>query len=477
MKSGIYRQDSDRIKYKDKNTAGSGKCRAIRLRKKNLVLGLILILLLQMTGRELSVSAANPEPEKSAVIRPEAVIQKQITDTVSPEGTTDQEKQTENQVEQEAGAKETIGTENNGNQLELSLSAPSVILMEASSGQVIYEKNSEEVRKPASITKIMTLLLTFEALEKGKIHLDDQVVTSAYAKSMGGSQVFLEEGEIQTVDTLIKCIAVASGNDAAVAMAEHIAGSEEAFVAMMNEKAAQLHMDHTRFEDCCGLTDSDGHVTTARDVAVMSRELITKYPQIYDYTKIWMEDITHETSKGVSQFTLSSTNKLLRQYEYATGLKTGSTSAAKFCLSATARKDGIDLIAVIMAAPDPKGRVQDAMKLLNYGFSVCQVYHDDNKDHLEPVKVMGGVRDSVSLEYEDGFAYMDITGADLSKVKKTFDLPRSVEAPFRKGDVAGYAVYMLDDKPIGKIKILFTETVEEAGLRDYVKKIAFLYIL
>ncbi|MBE5869828.1 MAG: D-alanyl-D-alanine carboxypeptidase [Lachnospiraceae bacterium] len=445
----------------------------------------------KVPGKNVITFAKNKETTPAAVSGTESAIQGQRTEDVLPEviknltavcttektepaiNEKNEEKITKEEEERDDASGEGVG----GNKPELILSAPSVILMEAGSGQVIYEKNSEEIRKPASITKIMTLLLTFEALEKGKIHLQDQVVTSAYAKSMGGSQVFLEEGEVQTVDTLIKCIAVASGNDAAVAIAEHIAGSEEAFVAMMNEKAAHLHMEHTRFEDCCGLTDSDGHVTTAKDVAIMSRELITKYPQIYDYTKIWMEEITHETSKGVSQFTLSSTNKLLRRYEYATGLKTGSTSAAKFCLSATARKNGIDLIAVIMAAPDSKGRVQDAMKLLNYGFSVCQVYHDDNKDSLVPITVSGGVKDHASLEYEEGFYYMDITGADLSKVKKTFDLPESVEAPVRKGDVAGYAVYMLEDKTIGKTKILFDENVEEAGIRDYIKKITFCYLL
>ncbi len=179
----------------------------------------------------------------------------------------------------------------------------------------------------------MTLLLTFEALEKGRIKLEDEVTTSAYAKSMGGSQVFffLEEGEIQTVDTLIKCITVASGNDASVAMAEYVAGSEAEFVNMMNEKAASLGMNNTHFLDCCGLSSDSAHHTTARDVAIMSRELITRYPQIYNYTKIWMEDITHVTRQGSKPFTLSSTNKLLKQYQWTTGLKTGSTNAAKYC--------------------------------------------------------------------------------------------------------------------------------------------------
>ena len=249
----------------------------------------------------------------------------------------------------------------------LEISAPSAILMEASTGQVVYEKNPDEERPPASVTKIMTLLLIFDALETGQISLEDTVTTSEYAASMGGSQVFLEPGETQTVDTLIKCIAVASANDACVAMAEHIAGSEEEFVNKMNERAKELGMDHTHFVNCNGL-DADGHLTTARDISLMSRELIRLYPQIRDYAMIWMENITHTTKKGSSEFGLTNTNKLVRHYEYTTGLKTGSTSQAGFCISATAEKNGMELIAVIMAAETSRDRTKDAIALLNYGF-------------------------------------------------------------------------------------------------------------
>ena len=255
----------------------------------------------------------------------------------------------------------------------VAISSPSVILIESSTGEVIYEQSSTERRSPASITKIMTLLLTFEAIDSGRISLTDQVITSEHASSMGGSQVYLAQGETQTLDTMIKCIAISSGNDASVAVAEHIAGSEEAFVALMNEKAAELGMVDTHFEDCCGLSDSDNHYTSAKDVAIMSRELTVKYPDIFRYTTIWMEDITHETRQGTSTFTLSSTNKLLKQYQWTTGLKTGSTSKAKYCFSATASKDGIDLIAVVMGAPDYKTRFGDAQALLTYGFSVCNL--------------------------------------------------------------------------------------------------------
>ena len=214
----------------------------------------------------------------------------------------------------------------------VALTSEAAILMEAKTGTVIYEKNAETQMCPASITKIMTLLLIYDALADGKITLEDQVVTSAHAKSMGGSQVFLEEGEVQNVETLIKCIVVASGNDASVAMAEYIAGSEEAFVAMMNEKASELGMTGTHFIDCCGLTDSDDHYTTAKDVALMARALIDNYPQISDYATIWRENITHVTNRGSSEFGLSNTNKLLKMANNfeVTGMKNGSTSNAGY---------------------------------------------------------------------------------------------------------------------------------------------------
>ena len=361
-------------------------------------------------------------------------------------------------------------------QAEPEVSAPSWILVEASTGQIIGEKDAEERRSPASITKIMTLLLIFEELEEGKIRLEDTVITSAHAKSMGGSQVFLEEGETQTLETMIKCIVVASGNDASVAVAEHIAGTEQDFVDRMNEKAEELGMKDTHFEDCCGLTDSDNHYTSAKDVAIMSRELITKYPAIFNYTKIWMEDITHTTARGSTPFTLSSTNKLLKQYEWATGLKTGSTSKAKCCLSATAEKDGIELIAVVMACPDYKARFRDATALLNYGYSVSRLYEDENQEKLQPVLVKGGVQEQAQIGYEGEFRYLDITGKDLSQVEKLISLPEYAQAPLKEGMAVGEAVYMLDGKKLGSVPIIYLETVEKAVYKDYLKK-AFLRFL
>lgn len=360
---------------------------------------------------------------------------------------------------------------------EINISSPSVMLIEASTGQVIYELNATERRSPASITKIMTLLLVFDELESGKVKLDDKVITSAHAKSMGGSQVFLEEGETQTLETMIKCIAVSSGNDASVAVAEYIAGSEIEFVARMNEKAKELGMVDTNFEDCCGLSDSDNHYTSAKDVAIMSRELVTKHPEIFDYTTIWMEDITHTTAQGSSLFTLSSTNKLLKQYPYATGLKTGSTSKAKYCLSATASKDGIDLIAVVMAAPDYKMRFQDAITLLNYGYSVSRIYVDENMTPLPLVPIKGGIEDEVKVVCDGPFRYLDIKGNNLSTVEKIISLPETAEAPVAQGDVAGEILYKLNGERIGSIPIRYQETIEKAGLTDFIIKAFRLFLL
>ena len=353
--------------------------------------------------------------------------------------------------------------------------APSYILMEASTGQIICEQNSEERRSPASITKIMTLLVIFDHLGTGRVKLDSEVVTSAYAKSMGGSQVFLEEGEIQTLETIIKCIAVASGNDASVAAAEFIAGSEAEFVNLMNQRAEDMGLADTHFEDCCGLSESDNHYTSARDVAVMSRELITKYPQILNYTGIWMEDITHETQRGSSSFTLSSTNKLLKMYDWTTGLKTGSTSKALYCLSATASKDNIDLIAVVMGSPTNKTRFQDAMALLNYGYSVSALYEDPNEDQLPSLPVKGGVQDEAALIYQKPFRYLDIQGSDLGSIEKTISLPAEVNAPIKRGDAVGEAVYKLNGERIGSVSILSDVTIEKAGYKDYLIKVWRLF--
>lgn len=363
------------------------------------------------------------------------------------------------------------------NTADLGITAVSCILMEASTGKVIYEKNADQALSPASITKIMTLILIFDALADGRIKLDDEVTTSAYAKSMGGSQVFLEEGEKQTVETLIKCIVVASGNDASVAMAEYICGSETEFVRQMNERAKGLGMTSTHFEDCCGLTDSTTHLSSARDVALMSRELTTKYPEIHKYSTIWMENITHVTDKGTSEFGLANTNKLLKQYQWCTGLKTGSTSLAKYCLSATALKDGIELIAVIMAAPDYKIRFSEARTLLDYGYGICKLYKDENMDILPDAVILGGVKENVPLRYESGFTFLSTDGSDLSSITKQIQINTEIYAPVTEGEIAGKAVYYLEGEEIGSINLLLKESVKKAGFFDYFKKIMENYLL
>ena len=362
-----------------------------------------------------------------------------------------EETQTTGNIQDDSGEKEK-------NTEELGISAESGIIMDASSGKVLYEKEADKELPPASVTKIMTLLLIFDALESGQIHLEDEVTTSEYAASMGGSQVFLEPGEKQSVETMIKCISVASANDACVAMSELICGSEQAFVQKMNERAKGLGMEHTHFVNCNGL-DTDGHLTTARDIALMSRELITKYPEIHKYSMIWMENITHTTAKGTSEFGLTNTNKLIRQYEYATGLKTGSTSKAKFCLSATAEKDGIEMIAVVMAEPDSKTRVKDAISMLNYGFGKCSRFVDENVLE-EPIfaEVTRGIEKQVEGEAENSFQYVDVTGADLNAITKEITV-EELDAPVKQGDTIGQVSYKLNGEKIGEVAIYAKEDV------------------
>mgnify|MGYP004515413073 FL=1 len=365
-------------------------------------------------------------------------------------------------------------TENSGEQF---IEAPSAVLMEKETGTVIYSRDPDTRRSPASITKIMTLILIFDAIENGKLHLDDTITTSAYAKSMGGSQVFLEEGETQKAETMIKCIVIASGNDASVAMAEHLSGTEQAFVEQMNKRAAALGMKNTHFADCCGLTESRDHYTTAYDIALMSRELITRYPQILTYSSIWMEDITHVTRKGSSRFTLTNTNKLLRSYEGCKGLKTGSTSIAKYCLSAVAERNGVTLIASVMAAPDPKTRFRDAASLFNYGFSKCTLYLDEALETLPPVKVRKGMKEEAALEYAGKFRYLSTDGTKPDNIEKKRILPKQTTAPVKKGEKAGVQEYFQNGKKIGTLDILYAEPVEKVRYKDWAGRVVKAFLL
>lgn len=353
---------------------------------------------------------------------------------------------------------------------ETVIASPHAVLMEASTGKIIYEKEKDVQVSPASITKIMTLLLIFDEIANQNLNFEDEVTTSAYAKSMGGSQVYLEEGEKQSVETMIKCIVIASGNDASVAMAEHICGSEAEFVKRMNARAKSLGMEHTNFEDCCGLTDSDNHYTTAYDVALMSKELITKYPKILDYSSVWMETITHHTNRGDSEFGLTNTNKLIRGYEGCVGLKTGSTGKAKYCVSAVAKRNGLTLISVIMTAPDYKARFRDGATLLNLGFATCSLYEDESTVKKK-VPVKKSVQREGICENKEKFSYLDTEGKSLSKIEKKIQLKESVEAPVTKGMKAGEIQYYLEDEKIGSIDLVFSQNIEKARYVDYLKMV------
>ena len=354
----------------------------------------------------------------------------------------------------------------------VSVEAPEYVLMEPETGTVILEKDKDVPRSPASVTKVMTLLLIFEEIEKGNLKLDDTVITSAHAKSMGGSQVFLEEGETQTVETMIKCIVIASGNDASVAMAEHIAGNEPEFVNAMNKKAQALGMKNTHFVDCCGLTDSDDHYTTAYDIALMSREVIRKYPEILNYSSVWMDTITHNTRQGSKEFGLSNTNRLIRTYEGCVGLKTGSTSKAKFCVSAVAKRKGITLSAVVMAAPDSRTRVKDASMLFDYGFAKCSLYTDENPGKLPDLKVIKGIKEKTTLTFGKTFRCLSTDGTTFDKIKKKLILPNEVKAPVKKGQKAGELVYYQENRELGRIPVIYAENVKKAGYLDRLKQTA-----
>ncbi|WP_443770912.1 D-alanyl-D-alanine carboxypeptidase family protein [Anaerostipes sp.] len=351
---------------------------------------------------------------------------------------------------------ETIATIGESDQ---KLTAKSAVVMEAESKSLIYEKSKDKELPPASVTKVMSLLLIFEELEKGHLKLNDPVTVSQHAASMGGSQVFLEPSEVQDVETLIKCVVISSANDAVVALAEHAAGSEEAFVKRMNEKAKQLGMNHTTFKNACGL-DEEGHVTTAYDIALMSRELIIKYPQVLKYTKIWMDTFTHKTKKGTKEFGLSNTNKMIRQYHGCTGLKTGSTGKAKFCLSATALRNGVHMIAVVMASDTAKDRIKDASALLDYGFANCQVVEDiTTRKQIGKIEVAKGKEDQVQYPQQIKTKIIKIKQKDGNLRKEI--RKKILTAPVKKGEEVGKILYKRDGKIIKKVPFYAEESVEK----------------
>lgn len=344
--------------------------------------------------------------------------------------------------------------------------AAAALLMEKETGTVLYEKNAHTKLEPASVTKVMTMLLIVEALEDGQISLEDTVTVSAHAASMGGSQVYLEENEQMSVHELLKAVAVASGNDASVALAEHIAGSEEGFVELMNRRASQLGMNDTSFLNCTGLP-AQGHVTSAYDIAVMSRALML-HPIIREYTTIWMDSI-----RG-GEFQLANTNKLIRYYPGATGLKTGSTDNALFCLSATAERDGMELIAVILKSPTSTARFEGAKALLSYGFANYALLDVQPGEALPPVEVLLGTSQYVQPELNRSGKLL-VGKADLKKVTTSVQLVDNVSAPVEKGQKLGEMTVAIDGVTKQTIPIVACESVDRLTIPGIFHK--FLHIL
>ena len=348
------------------------------------------------------------------------------------------------------------------------VNARSALLMDYSTGRVLYAKNADEALPPASVTKIMTILLFMEEVERGNISLSDEISVSEYAASMGGSQVYLEPGETMRAEELLKCVIIASANDAAVALAEKVAGSEEAFVARMNERAAELSMNNTHFENVTGLDDdTTKHLTSAYDIALMSRELL-RHEAIFKYTTVWMDTIRE------GAFGLTNTNRLIRFYNGATGLKTGSTSRAGFCMSATAKRDGMHLIAVIMGSPTRDARNEAARQLLDYGFASYSLYENAGGD-AGKVSVIGGVSDTCGTEYP-AFTALLQKGKHKS-VQTELLLDERVSAPIRKGERVGTIRYILDGDVLAEADIIATEDVPKIGFFELLRRMFGIYCL
>ena len=337
--------------------------------------------------------------------------------------------------------------------VELTLTSHAALLMEKTTGEILYAQNEHEARPPASVTKIMTVLLTMEAIDSGRIALDDMVTVSAYAAGMGGSQVFLAEGEQMSVDDLLKAVCVSSGNDAAVALAEHVAGVTELFVEQMNNRARELGMKDTHFVNCTGLT-AEGHVTSVYDIALMSRELLLHHPEVRNYTTIWMDTLRSGT------FGLSNTNKLIRFYDGATGLKTGFTQEAGYCISATAERDGMELIAVIMKGNTSDSRNADAKTLLNYGFSTYALVDVQPEEPLPVLPVVLGTADTVSAVLPEEGRTLLLEKSQTGGLTQTVELPESVAAPVCAGDRLGTLTVSREGTVALAIPIVAGETVE-----------------
>lgn len=360
--------------------------------------------------------------------------------------------------------------------IPLTVNAKSAVIMEPTTGKIIFEQNADEALAPASVTKIMTLLLIYDSVASGKIKWEDKVTVSEHAASMGGSQIFLEPNETQSVKDLTKSIAIASANDAAVAMSEFIGGSEEGFVKLMNDKAKELGMNNATFQNACGL-DTDNHLMSAKDIAIMSRELITKYPEVQDYTTKWQDTISHTTKKGTTEFGLTNTNKLIKWYNGTTGLKTGSTGKALYCLSGTAQRDGLNLIAVVMAAPDPKVRFQEVMKMLDYGFANYGVVKGEAKGKIMgEIQVLKGKDEKVNVVVSKDISILAKKGEN-KEITSKIELIDGLKAPFETGTKAGEIIYYYDNTEAARADLITEKAVEKASLNDNIVKLLNKWVL
>ena len=346
--------------------------------------------------------------------------------------------------------------------------AKAAILMEQETGEVLCQQNAHDKLEPASVTKIMTLLLVMEAIDGGQLSTGDTVTVSAHAASMGGSQVYLKEGEQMTVDDLLKAVAVVSGNDAAVALAEHIAGSEEAFVSRMNQRAAELGMEDTTFLNCTGLPAA-GHLTSAYDIALMSRALLS-HPDIRQYTTIWMDSI-----RG-GQFQLSNTNRLVRFYPGCTGLKTGSTDAAGYCLSASATRDGLSLIAVVLGSDTSAKRFDAAEALLNFGFANYTLVDALTGLALPPVEVLLG-KDRWVQPLAQNSGKVLVARSDLERISTQLRLAENVEAPVEEGQILGEVTVLLDGEPYASIPLIAETAVERLSIPGVFRRLMELLFM
>lgn len=355
--------------------------------------------------------------------------------------------------------------------LALTIDAKSAVLMEAETGKVLFQQNPDERLAPASVTKVMTILLIYEAIAENRIGWDDVVTVSEHAAGMGGSQIFLEPMERQTVRDLVKAVVIASANDAAVAMAEFISGSEESFVDLMNRKAAELGMKDTQFKNACGL-DADGHFMSANDIAILTRELIGKFPEVFEYSTTWMDSITHKTARGEEEFGLTNTNRLIKWYEGATGMKTGSTGKALYCLSGTATRENLTLISVVMAAPAPNVRFQEVMKMFDYGFANYKLAAGDEPGKIMGVvKVLKGDAEEVPVKIKNRVAAVIPKGSSETLAPK-IELRDSADAPIQAEQKLGEVIYEYNGNEIGRSDIVATVEIKKASFGNMVKRLS-----